>query len=187
MRVFIIICLTILFFGCSPKLKVYSIHSLMEDKKIREDNFYLRDKSNTYERLKGTYLWSNGLDTLILKFTPIYKKKITGGHLNPPKNAFFDTNEIKLRHVKDGKVIFDNFEHDYTKVCLYADHFGVYTTQFYFYNRCDGKPGGPLILFLRDDILLVNQFVPDYYTLLKKEGEYEVVIPRNIVLKNITD
>ena len=185
MKYILTITIAILFFNCKPKLKIYDTYALMKDIHKRDDNFYVKDISKNYRHLKGNWQWTNELDTLIIEIKPIFKKKLGENYYPPKKNAFYDTNQINVKFIKNGEVIVDqiNIEHEN---CLYVDHLGVNTNMFYVYERCTGPNYvKPILMFVGNDLLLINRWNEKEGVFIKKEGAYEVKIPRTITLKRM--
>tara|TARA_R110000796_G_C14540824_1_gene432881 strand:- start:159 stop:722 length:564 start_codon:yes stop_codon:yes gene_type:complete len=175
----------LIFSGCSPKLKVYDVFGLMEDIKTKKDNYYIKDVHNYYDRLKGNWIWTNNNDTLILKSTRINKKRFGDNWLGN-KNTFYDTNEITYKYIKDGKEIIDQFNENEPEGCLFADHLGIYTNMFYVYWRCGGfVVDPPVLLFIGNDLVLINKWNEEEGVFLEKEGKYKIIIPRTITLKRM--
>ena len=79
----------------------------------------------------------------------------------------------------------DQINTDYEN-CLYADHLGVYTNMFYVLERCIGPNYSPAtLIYVGNDLLLINQWNEKEGVFIKKEGAYEVKIPRTITLKRM--
>lgn len=173
--------------SCSPKLKVYRIHVPRYGKKKLTKNFYMKDHGRSFENLKGTWMWSNSTDTLTLKIKPYYKKPYES-KIFDYENAFYDSSSIKMKYVKNGKIVFDNLDEDILDSCLYARTFEIHTDMFYLNNRCNSKFTGAYLIFMNDfnGLSLLGR-ATDRTVLLKKENEYEVVIPNSIILDRIIE
>ena len=187
MKYILILLATILFFSCKPNLKIYDAHGLLKPIKIRKDNYYIKESNGSNTRLKGSWVWTNNNDTLLLKSTPIIKKKYGEDNLpTPKKNVYHDFNQISLKYVKDGKVIVDNLSSNDNN-CLIANHLEVLTNMFYVYDKCstDAYIEPPVLMFVGNDLLLINQWNEKEGVFIKKEGAYEVKIPRTITLKRM--
>ena len=181
-----IVLVSFLLFGCGPKLKVYSIHDLMKSRKIRNDDYYLKDKSRSYELLKGKWIWTNQADTLVVNIIPVYKKKYYNNKFGGKKNAYHDTAILELKFIESGSTIVDEFGSVKADSCLYASPLGIYTNMFYLYNRCrTGIYDHPILINIGGHLVLVNKWNGDEGALIEKEGEYKIVIPRTITLKRM--
>jgi hypothetical protein len=150
----------------------------------RKDNFYIKDFSGSNERLKGKWIWTNNKDTLVLKFTPIYKMKYDERVFNY-KNAYYDTNKINIKYIEKGNVLFDNLEEGSLENCLFANHLEILTTMFYLYNKCEsGIFNHPVLMIVGNDLVLVNKWNEDMGVLIEGK-EYKVKIPRTFTLKRL--
>ena len=166
------------------KIKIIDIHTNIYRKGLRK-NFYLKDKSKSFETLKGTWVWSNDTDSLIVESLPVYRKPYESPNKNT-KNAYYDSGVLNIKYIKDGKLIFDNTNKGIVESCLVTSPFKVQTNVFYLNNHCKGDSGSYLIL--RGDfqqLFLVSPYTEKEKVLLEKEGEYKVVIPHSIVLDKV--
>lgn len=180
-----LIFISALLYGCGPKLKVYNQHALLVPINLKSDNFYTKDFSGSYERLKGAWMWTNNIDTLILKFTPIYKKKYNE-KIFGYKNAYYDTSQMAIKYMENSKVLVDDLNRSNSENCFYASHLEILTTMFYLYNKCVmGKFNHPVLMFTGNDLVLVNKWNEEEGVFLEKEGEYKIIIPRTITLKRM--
>ena len=185
----LLLCL-LLFCACSPKLKIVSIHKPTYKKELK-NNFYLKDKSKSFERLSGKWIWSSDTDTLIIEATPIYKKprlKNPFSHNSYNNNAFYDTCILNVKYIKEGKIIVNNIGPSKRDSCLVVSPFKIQTNVFYLKNRCQKDNGS--YLTLRGDneqLFLISPYVIKERVLVKKEGKYEVVIPHSIVLDKVIE
>lgn len=158
----------------------------MKGVKLRDDNYYLKDESLSYEQLKGEWLWTNKSDTLTLKIVPIYKKKYDENIYSKRQNAYYDTALIQAKFSKQGDVIVNQISYPENDVCLFAQPLGIYTTMFYVYNKCRiGVFDQPVLMFAGNDLVLVNKWNEEEGVFFEKDGEYKIVIPRTITLKRL--
>jgi hypothetical protein len=184
-RNLIILIVIILLASCSPKLKVYDIYGLMENIKIKKDNYYLKDTHNYYNRLKGHWVWVGGGDSLILKIKPVYKQKFNTNFFDST-NTYQDINKINFKFVKDGDIITDLIDSKNQNNCFRASPMGIYTNMYYVYRYCGEMVVDPTILmFVGNDLVLINKWNEEEGVFLEKDGEYKIVIPRIITLKRI--
>ncbi|THV57608.1 hypothetical protein EZV76_14705 [Flagellimonas alvinocaridis] len=185
MKRFFILGTIVLFLGCNSNLKLYDQHALLKPIKRVKDDFYIKDFSNSYKRLEGNWVWGSGKDTLVLKFTPIFKKKYEE-NIFGYKNAYYDTCLITLKYLSNGTEILNTLDKIRTENCLYAGHLEIITTMFYVYNKCRlGVFDQPVLMFAGNDLVLVNKWNEEEGVFFEKDGEYKIVIPRTITLKRL--
>lgn len=180
-----LLMVSFLFCACSSQVKTINMHTSLSNKNLKK-NFYLKDENRSFERLKGTWVWTSKKDSLIIESIPIYKKPYDKT-LNTYENAYYDSGVLNVRYVKDGEVILDRIGKKTTKNCLIISPFKVQTNVFYLNNFCKKDNGSYLIL--RGDneqLFLVSPYTEKEKVLLSKDGEYEIVIPHSIVLDRIS-
>ncbi|TVZ21797.1 hypothetical protein JM84_0677 [Dokdonia sp. Hel_I_63] len=173
-----------LFYSCSSKIKIIDIHKTTDNENLKK-NYYLKDKNRSFERLSGKWLWSNNIDSLIIEATPFYKKR-RQSPVRDYENVFYDTCILNVKYVKKGETIIDNIGPSKGDSCLVVSPFKVQTNVFYLKNRCQKDNGS--YLALRGDneqLFFISPYVKQERVLVKKEGEYEVVIPHSIVLDRV--
>ena len=153
-----------------------------------QKNFYLKDKNKSFERLSGEWLWTNTSDTLILQITPRYKEKYDE-KVSGYRNAYYDTAIIKVKYTKNGITIYDDLEKDIDKICLKPYTFKILTDFFYLKNLCTKAFSNSYIVFMKGgkSLSLFTNHAKKEKVLLKKEGEYEVVIPNSIILDKVIE
>tara|TARA_R110000868_G_C10775693_1_gene755091 strand:- start:84 stop:644 length:561 start_codon:yes stop_codon:yes gene_type:complete len=179
-----ILMAVVLFTGCSSKLKIYNLYGLMEDTKIKKDNYYLKDVHNYYKRLKGTWVWANKSDTLLFEINPVYKKRIPKMYPFDNRNTYYDINEISFKFISDNGLILNEYNSTNNN-CLIASPMGIYTNKFYLYNSCYNQSGSPILMYVGNDLVLIHDWNEEEGVFLEKEGEYKIIIPRIIILKRM--
>ena len=171
-----------LFYSCSSKLKIINIHTPTYGMNLKK-NFYLKDKA-TFTRLKGEWLWTNASDTLTLKIIPKYKIKYDE-KVSHFENAYYDTADIEVKYIKNGITVYNDKNNGR---CLVPSPFKIQIDMFYLFNFCNLRSNSPSYLIFMaggNSLSLLSPYVENEKVLLKKEGEYEVVIPHSIVLDRV--
>ncbi|TVZ21791.1 hypothetical protein JM84_0671 [Dokdonia sp. Hel_I_63] len=185
MKILKLLFCILLFSSCSSKLKIIDIHKPTY-KKISKKDFYMKDKNRSFERLKGQWLWTNASDTLTLKITPKYKIKYDE-KVSHFENAYYDTADIEVKYIKNGITVYNDINKNNGQ-CLVPSPFKIHIDMFYLFNFCNLRSNSPSYLIFMaggNSLSLLSPYVENEKVLLKKEGEYEVVIPHSIVLDRV--
>ncbi|AEE18976.1 hypothetical protein Krodi_0992 [Dokdonia sp. 4H-3-7-5] len=184
MKILKLLFCILLFSSCSSKLKIINIHTPTSGMNLKK-NFYLKDKA-TFTRLKGEWLWTNASDTLTLKIIPKYKIKYDE-KVSHFENAYYDTAIIEIKYIKNGITIFNSIDNKTDEVCLKVTPYKIYTDIFYLNNFCKEVLDTSYLIFMDggDSLSLLNPALEKENVLLKKEGEYDVVIPNSIMLDRV--